>query len=872
MFYRQNNGNPGLRERFYNYIKETRAYKYAEPRIRNSKTLQAAYKWLQSTRAYQYFTTKLPKWAQAICLVFAAGFLYTFLLYIYFILSLPSVSELSNYSPSLVTKVYSADKELVAEFFEERRVMVSISQVPQHVINTVLAAEDRDFYKHGGIKYISILRALYVNLTTNRTEGASTITQQVAKNILLTPERTYTRKFKEMILAKRIERAFTKDQILELYLNQIYFGNGAYGIQAACEAYFGKHVKDIDVAEAAMLMGLISNPTKYSPYQNPSIAKARQERVIRLMLENGFITEAEEKKAATKVLDIKPSRPKTVWIGPYFTEHVRRYLEEKYGERLYKEGLRVYTTLNVKFQVAANEAVEAGLRAYDKRNGYRGPIGNLKAASDMENFKIETQKQLGKNPVAINKIYRGIITEIDKTKKTLKAYIGTTQGTITQENYAWVKHYNPKDIPDGAYDMKSPLDVLHAGDIVDLKVLKINYEGDNTVLSLAIEQEPQAEAALIAMEPSTGYVRAMVGGSDFYSTQFIRPTQSKRQPGSAFKPLIYAAAIDSGKYTPATTVLDSPMVFAEIKDVVKEHETDSKNDSFEWKPRNYDGKFLGPTTIRKAVALSRNVITIKVLQDIGVDPAIEYARKFGIESPLAKDLSIALGSSAVTLEELTRAFSTIANRGVKTRPIYVTKVTDKNGVVLEEFKPETEEVLSPQSAYITTSLLQGVVEHGTGWRAKALGRPSAGKTGTTNNLNDAWYIGYTTDMITGVWVGYDKERMLGHGETGSTAASPIWVDFMKVAIEGTAPKSFPIPEDIEFVKIDSETGLLATPTTVKPIFEVFRKGTAPKEFSIKKQSTGSSDFFREDLGGDSPPPTQGGSIPDATKKPVPDAL
>ncbi len=776
-----------------------------------------------------------------LCIAFVA--LIIFGTYFHFTKDLPSLVRITDYQPNLVTKAYSAEGEVIGEFYIERRVVVALTTMPKFLIDAFLAAEDSGFYEHEGISYISIARAFYKNMKAGKfVQGGSTITQQVARSFFLSNEKKISRKIREVIMAYRIERELNKDEILNLYLNQIYLGNGAYGVQAAAETYFGKNVEDLTISESALLAGLPKAPSKYSPYSNLNRAKERQEFVLNRMVEEEFINPNEAVAAFFEELKLKPKAIKTLWAGPYFTEHIRRYVEEQYGENLlYKGGLNIYTTMNINFQKAANEAVDTGRRAFDKRRGYRGPISALETVDEMDELREQIDKELESKPIEKNGIYKGLITSVDIKKKLINVDIGHRHGIINKWQYRWARVYNPENLSDGTL-VAEPLNNFKTGDVIHVRVRR-EPKDEDALLSLALEQVPLVEAALISSEPETGYVRAMVGGSDFRETQFNRAVQALRQPGSGFKPIIYAAALDND-YTPATIVLDSPIVFE-----------DEINDE-KWRPRNYDEQFHGPTTIRKGLTKSRNIVTIKVLQDIGVSTAIDYAKKFGITSPLANDLSLALGSSALTLQEMNTVFSTFANKGYRPDPIFITKITDKDGNVLEENIPTAEQVIGEDTAFIMANLLQGVVQDGTGRRAKALGRPAAGKTGTTNNLNDAWFIGFIPDLTATVWVGYDTEKELGKFETGSRAAIPIWLKYMQGATVGTPIKNFDVPDDIEFAKIDPVTGLLAPPEAQDVLFEAFKTGTAPTEISYPTEGAdrtpkpGASNVSNSDEGDD----------------------
>lgn len=767
-------------------------------------------------------------------------------IYLYFTIGLPSVVALKDYQPNLVTKAYSKDGELIGEFYIERRVVVPLAKMPTHLIDAFLAAEDAKFFEHEGVSYSSIIRAFYKNLKAGRiVQGGSTITQQVARSFFLTKEKKLSRKIREVFMAYRIEKYLSKEEILNLYLNQIYLGNGAYGVQAAADTYFGKSVEELNVAESALLAALPKAPSTYSPYINFDRAKERQEFVLDRMVAENFLPAGASIQAADQELKLKPREVKSLWTGPYFTEHIRRYIEEKYGdELLYRGGLNIYTTMDLNLQKVANEAVDFGLRAYDKRRGYRGPVAELSTVEEIDEFRAEMETALESSPLVLDGIYKGVVLSVEKKAKSLHVAIGAGSGVIKWKDLQWARVYNPEAAPDGE-EVDDPLAHFKTGDVVNVRVKELPKE-DGDPIQLSLEQEPLVEAALLAIEPETGYVRAMVGGSDFSKTQFNRTVQAMRQPGSAFKPIIYSTALDH-KYTPASIVMDTPIVFDDTVNDVK------------WRPRNYDEQFHGPTTVRKAITSSRNIVTIKVLQDIGVSSVIEYAHKLGIRSPLADDLSLALGSSALTIEEMTTVFSTFANLGYRPEPQYITKITDKDGNVIEENIPTSEQVLSPETAYMMTNLLQGVIQNGTGRRARALGRPAAGKTGTTNNLNDAWFLGYVPDLVAGVWVGYDDEKKLGKHETGSRAAIPIWLKFMKGATKGTPVKNFVVPDGVEFAKIDQETGLLAAPDSTNVIFEVFKTGTAPTEVSTPREQPGATDFTIIEAGG-VPPEAQGPSV------------
>ncbi|MFQ5901114.1 MAG: penicillin-binding protein 1A [Thermodesulfobacteriota bacterium] len=788
----------------------------------------------------------------------------------YFVYSreLPELLALQEYSPSTVTTVFSKDNRPITEFYVERRIVVPISSIPDNVIKAFLAAEDATFFKHRGINIKRILGAFIKNVRAGRiVQGGSTITQQVVKSILLTPERSFSRKIKEAILAFKLESQLSKEDILYLYLNHIYFGNGAYGIQAAAENYFDKGVEDLLVPEVALLAGLLKAPNRYSPYTQPERALQRQRYVIDQMLENGFITLEQANEASNAIIDLQPKKIRNKGVAPYFTEHVRKYIEDKYGyDLLYKGGLQIYTTLDIDAQKAANEAIRYGLVSHDKRQGYKGPIDRLATIDEIEEFSKKIEERLAENTLEEGKTYKGVVTGVNMQAGYYDIRVGTERGKIAFKEMEWARKAFDIDSSKKDIGERNLFEILRFGDVIEVKIESLEKD-EAGYLSMTLEQEPVAQAALIAMNPSNGEIKAMVGGLDFAKSQFNRAIQSRRQPGSAFKPIIYTAALDRD-FTPSSIIIDSPIIYEEevegeegekeIKDAeepdildLQTDETDIEADEEKveikvWKPRNFDKRFHGPTTFRDALARSRNLVTIKLLNEIGIGYTTNYARRLGVESPLNQDLSMALGSSGVSLLELTGAYSVFAAQGKRAKPIFITKILDREGNILEEHMPEIEEVISPDTAFLMTDLLQGVVQRGTGWRAKALKRPSAGKTGTTNEYIDAWYIGYIPDLITGVWVGNDDERSLGRLETGSRAALPIWLKFMQGATEDTPIKDFPVPDGIVFARIDPETGLLARPGEKEAVFEAFKAGTAPKEKPVKAAISFSGNFFELD--------------------------
>jgi len=786
-------------------------------------------------RPKRHILLRLLKWSMILVLVAmilaaAAGITG----YYYLSEDLPRIASLADYRPPIITTMYSDDGRKIGEFFKERRILVPLAEMPDLLKKAFVAAEDSRFYQHGGIDFYSILRAFIKNLKAGTiVQGGSTITQQVTKSFFLTPERNYTRKLKEAILAYRIEKFLTKDEILFLYLNQIYLGHGAYGVGAAADNYFNKTVQELTLGECAILAGLPQAPSRYSPFHAPEKANQRRIYVINRMLAEGYITNMQAAEAIAQPINIPPRRNLYLDKVPFYAEHVRRYVEKHHGtDALYRDGLQIFTSVNIEMQKIAREEVEKGLRELDKRRGYRGPISHL-AKDEIETFiQAETAKIEAAGECVPGTQVRGVVVAVSDKKKRATVRMGKNQGVIYLKTMAWARKPDIS-VSFSKAKLKRISRALKVGDVIDVKIQK-KLKGANR-WEVTLEQEPKAQAALICMEAETGQVKAMIGGRNFKDTQFNRAIQSRRQPGSAFKPIIYAAALDKG-YTPATALIDSPVVFRE------------KSMDFTWKPRNYENRFHGQTLLREALAKSMNVITVKILKDIGVDYVIDYARRLGITSNLNRDLSIALGSSGVSLLELTGAYAIFANQGYQVPPVFLTKIVDRDGHVLEETTLTRKRVISEETAFIMTSLLEGVIKNGTGWRVKALKRPAAGKTGTTNDLYDAWFMGYTPRYVTGTWVGFDNEASLGRGETGSRTASPIWLGFMKRVLEGKPIRVFQVPDGIMFAKIDAKTGLLAIPESENTIFECFKEGTAPTEYTKKPGAiNGTSDFFKLDM-------------------------
>ncbi|MFO7886661.1 MAG: PBP1A family penicillin-binding protein [Desulfobacteraceae bacterium] len=742
-------------------------------------------------------------------------------LYFYMSRDLPRITSLSEYKPSVVTSVYSDDQRKIGEFYKERRIVIPLAEMPENLKNAFVAAEDSRFLEHPGVDFVSIFRAFMKNLKAGTiVQGGSTITQQVTKSFLLTPEKTYRRKIREAILAYRIDKAFTKDEILYLYLNQIYLGHGAYGVEAAAQNCFGKHAKEMNLAECSMLAGLPQAPSRYSPFIHPERARQRQIYVLNRMKEDGYITNLQATNAMNTKLDIKPRKNWFIESVPCYTEHVRRYVEDKYGrDALYRQGLKVYTAVDIEFQKIARQAVVKGLEDLDKRQGFRGPLTRI-SSLEYEDFCRRVQQEISQDYLEPDTVYKGLVMEVDDKEEFARVRVGSTSGIIKGSDLSWARTPD-KEVAYWQVRAQKPSEVLSSGDVILVRALEKDQADGEWIFSLY--QEPVVQSALLSIEAETGQVKAMIGGRNYHDSQFNRAVQSRRQPGSAFKPFIYAAALDKG-YTPATMILDSPVVFKD------------KDRDFTWKPHNYMEKFYGPTLFRHALVKSRNVVTVKILRDIGIDYMIEYARKLGISSQINRDLSIALGSSGTSLLEMVQGYSVFSNLGYRVDPVFITKIVDREGNILEESELRRKKVIDMSTAYIMTNMLESVVKSGTGWRVRALKRPAAAKTGTTNNLFDAWFLGYTPRYITGVWVGFDSESPLGKGETGSRAASPIWLDYMKGILEGRPVRTFNVPEGVVFAKVDAKTGLLPSSASEKVVLECFKEGTVPVRHTPEKDS------------------------------------
>lgn len=690
----------------------------------------------------------------------AAGFIY----YSY-IKDLPDFTAIKEYRPPVVTRIFARDGRLMGEFYAERRIEVPYSRLPRHLVLAFVAAEDARFFEHPGVDVFGIVRAFLRNVEAGEiVQGGSTITQQVVKRILLTSEKSFARKIKEAVLAYRIDNYLTKEEILTLYLNHIFLGRGSYGVEAAAQEFFSKHVEDLSLAEAAILAGIPKAPSRYSPYSNPQKAKERQAYVLRRMAEVGFVTREEAAAALRQPIKLKPLR--TDWIKEcgYFTEYVRGQLEDRFGkEQVVNLGLRVYTTADVGLHRVAQKAIRDGMDALVKRNGYRGPLMHL-SPKERIGFQERQVKYFKKYPPRRGILVTALVVQGEKKGHGVQLRFGEHAGVLAP----------PPADPESQERPQVRLSSFGPGDVVQVRL--INQDRQKRWIA-RLEPAPMVQGALLSMEINTGKVRTMMGGKDFADSTFNRATQAHRQPGSAFKPIIYAAAVEKG-YGPNSILQDEPLSLP------------GGRHGEMWTPQNYDHSFYGPIPLSTALARSRNIPAVRMMVALGVPAVVKMAKNLGITSPIYPNYASALGASEVTLMELTRAYSVFPNRGDLIEPVFIDRLEDRDGRLLFEGKPRRQRVLSQESADIMTNLLIGVVERGTATRVRVLQRPVGGKTGTTNKTRDAWFIGFTPSLITGVWVGMDNERSLGPKETGSQAAAPIFISYMQEALKGQPVENF----------------------------------------------------------------------------------
>ncbi|MBO6482091.1 MAG: PBP1A family penicillin-binding protein [Pelagibacteraceae bacterium] len=749
----------------------------------------------------------------------------------YFSYGLPDYKKLSNYEPSVLSRVYAESGELIGEFAIEKRLFIPFNSIPDKVINSFLSAEDKNFFDHPGIDAKGVTRAVIKNidniLSNKRLEGASTITQQVAKNFLLTNEVSLKRKIKEAILAFRIEKAYSKKRILELYLNEIYLGKGTYGVASASLEYFNKSVKELNYNEAALLAALPKAPSKYNPYNSIEKATVRRNMVLKNLNDNGYISNDELQKFLKQKINLKKRKVFLIKEAKSYTEEVRRIVKTDYGfEKLYSEGLSISTPLDGKYQIAALNSLRFGIEKYDKRHGWRGPISNI--------FKDKNWKNVI-NDIKIDETLNWEIVQILKVDNYISEikFIDTNKiAKMPFENLEWTRK-------------KDFIDLFEIGDLIFVKKTKSNI--------WTLKQLPLVNGGIVVMDPHNGKVKALVGGYSFKSSEFNRVTQAKRQPGSAFKPIVYASALENG-FLPNSLILDAPFVSEQgvgLKD---------------WKPENYGKKFYGPSTLRKGIEKSRNLMTVRIAQKLGFDKISKTSVDLGVYENVPELLSVSLGSNETTLLKLTNAYCTFANGGKKITPILINRIQNRRGKTIynsetricegcsvikddEDFFPiildKYKQVISEQTAYQITSMLEGVIKRGTGKKLKNLNVPLAGKTGTTNEYLDAWFIGFTSDLAIGVYIGYDTPKSLGKFETGSKTALPIFKKFVESAIYKEDMKPFKIPENIYFFPVDYDTGEITSFSEAKAISESFKENSL-KEINLKNLGLGKNyDKFKK---------------------------
>lgn len=730
-----------------------------------------------------------------------------------------------DYRPALVTTVYARDGSILGYLFRKKRFYRALSSMPPYLEKAFLAAEDKAFYEHDGIDPSAIFRAFSRNVEAGGIiQGGSTITQQLVKRIMLTGKKSYSRKIKEAILAYRLERHMTKEQILTLYLNEIFLGTGAYGVEAAARIYFGKGVKKLTLAECALLAGLPKAPSSSNPFRSPQKAKARQRYVLGRMLALDWITRKDHDQALKEKLEYKSMQDPSWKLGAYYLEEVRRWLiqnlsEEKmkarglvlprYGEdAVYESGLHVYTALNPDHQRAAEKALNQGLEESARRRGWTGPIKRIKTA-EHEAFLQAQAKILASR----QRFKRGDWTQVLVKRVTARGAdvrMGPLSGFVSAKTMGWCRKPNPSLAPESVPRIKDARQVLRKGDVVWTKVIAVTAKG----LSLALARRPEIQGALISMDPRNGEVLALVGGYDFSSSQFNRATQARRQPGSLFKPVVYSAAIDNG-YTAASLVSDEPW------SIVVPHTSKT------WAPKNFSGKFYGPTLLCTALVQSRNVVVARIAKRMGMGKVVKRAKKMGISRHLPPFPAVSLGSAEVTPLDMTRVYSTFARGGTRIEPRLVLSVRDKEGKEILNTKPKVTRAVTPQNAYIITHLLKHVVQYGTARKARVLGRPVAGKTGTTNDTRDAWFTGFTPYLVTTVYVGFDESKSMGKEETGSRAALPIWIKYRMAIEKRYRVANFPIPRNIVFEQVSRDGEYLAPGVSERGIHLPFLRGTQP---------------------------------------------
>jgi len=730
---------------------------------------------------------------------------------------LPQIAALDDYTPSTITRVYAAGGEVIGEFATERRVIINYGDISPKLRQAIISAEDADFDRHGGLSIPRIVMTAIKDVLQRRIAGgASTLTQQLARKLFLTPEKSMERKIKEAILAIQIEKRYTKAEILTRYCNKMYFGQGAYGVEAAARLYFNKSAKDVDLDEAALLAGILQLPSRQDPVANPRNALRRRNYVLQRMAEEHYITPAAAEEAKQRPIVLRNNLSEQPSIAPYFVEEIRKYLEEKYGaKQLYEKGLSVQTSLDYELQLAANRAIDEGLRRLDKRQGWRRAKRNILAEHHaLDSFTLDRWAR----PIAVGDIVPALVVAVGggtagaalavPPSPRLPAggarlRVGPYHADLAKDGFTWTRR-------------TSAADLVKPGDLIDVRITKVD-ETTGTV-GCTLEQEPIVEGALLALDNHTGQVRAMVGGFSFARSKFNRAVQAYRQMGSGFKPIVYTAAIDRG-FTPATILLDTPVAYP------------GGPGQPPYMPHDYDGKFEGAITLRRAIEQSRNIPAVRTTDQVTPQLVIDYARRFGFQGQMDPYLSLALGASDATLLETASAFSAFPSQGVRMRPYSITKIADRDGNLLEENRPEPHEAIRADTAFIMTNLLRGVVQRGTAAAAASLNWPLAGKTGTTNDFGDAWFTGFDPNLTAAVWIGFDDKKPLGPSETGAVAALPIWIEFMKTYVakrcDPRNPPAFQPPPNIVFLPVDRATGAVTGAGSPNAILEAFISGTQP---------------------------------------------
>lgn len=743
---------------------------------------------------------------------------------------LPPIDSAQDYSPKEVTRIYASGGEVLATFTDgdaQQRTVLTYEEMPQVMRDAIIAAEDSDFYSHPGLDFVGLLRAIKTNVMRGSlSQGASTITQQVVKNLVLSPERTIRRKIQEAVLAFRLEERLTKDEILTIYLNEVFFGSRYYGVEEASRYYFGHPASELTLPEAALLAGLVQSPNRYNPHYHPERALQRRGYVLRQLWQKGFIEESVYREADASDLVLDPDMGVGDFEGAFqwYTDAVRRELLDTLGgEEVFAGGLNVQTAMDVNVQAIAEAAVRAGLRDYDSRHGFHTPYRTLEGNDAVVDWRADHGGDAQTQGLLPDRQYRAVILE--HTEEATTVGIGPFLATLSRDPLTRVR---PDDAP---WEELFPLNTVFT--VVVQAAVPPDQLSSTDGSETTVHLQDSAQAALVAIDPDTRHVLALVGGYDFEESPFNRAIQASRQVGSAFKPVVYGAAIASRAITPATVLLDQPVTFP-------------MHGGEMWQPRNYDGRYLGPLTIRTSLARSRNVIAVRVLDMVGLNAAQTFAQDMGIESELTDNLTLALGSAELSPLEITNGFTTLAAGGFVDAPVFVVRAVDSRGNVLLEHAGEPTQALDPAVNWLVSSMMRSVVERGTATRARSVGHPVAGKTGTTNGARDAWFLGFSQHMAVGVWVGRDNNAELGRGETGGGTALPIWVDFMTRTHEGREVLDFPAPPTgVVSAQIHSETGLLARPNQESYI-EYFLTGTVPTDYAPEETDQSVQDVL---LGG-----------------------